>query len=315
MSSPFSDLGHSPATPAPGNDANAGAAMATRQRSVCLCADDFGLHEGINAAVLDLAQCRRLGATACMVDGPCWAEGAHALRALPASWLDVGLHLDLTEMRLSQQRKYPRRRLIANSYLQRLDPDWLLAEAERQLTAFETHMQRPPAFVSGHRHVHQLPQVRDALLQVLEQRYPAMQRPWLRSTRPALQGSAALRIGWRNALKARAIACLGAKALAQAAAERHFAMNRALAGVYGFDASARNYQRLLAIWLQRCQHGDVLACHPSNSVVPGDAIAHARCIEYQVLAADSFDQLLAQADVHIGPLSRQLQADGSIAAI
>ena len=92
-------------------------------------------------------------------------------------------------------------------------------------------------------------------------------------------------------------------------------MNRALAGVYGFDASARNYQRLLSIWLQRCQHGDVLACHPSNSVVPGDAIAHARCIEYQVLAADSFDQLFAQADVHIGPLSRQLQADGSMAAI
>lgn len=69
--------------------------MATRQRSVCLCADDFGLHDGINAAVLDLAQRRRLGATACMVDGPCWAEGADALRALPTSWLDVGLHLDL----------------------------------------------------------------------------------------------------------------------------------------------------------------------------------------------------------------------------
>ena len=44
-------------------------------------------------------------------------------------------------------------------------------------------------------------------------------------------------------------------------------------------------------------------CHPSASVVPGDAIASARCMEYQVLASDHFDDLLQQADVHIGPFS------------
>lgn len=304
-----------PARPAPNDGAPSGTGMALRQRSVCLCADDFGLHEGINAAVLALAQQRHLGAVACMVDGPCWVEGAAPLRALPAQWLDVGLHLDLTEVRFSHHqqhppRKYPRRRLIATSYLRRLNADELAAEITRQLDQFERHMQRPPAFVSGHRHVHQLPQVRDALLHVLLQRYPSYPRPWLRHTQPALQGRHALRAGLRNAIKAQAIAWLGAQALAQAAAAHGLAMNRALAGVYGFDASARVYQRLFAIWLQHCQHGDVLVCHPSNSVVPSDAIAHARCIEYQVLAADNFEQLLTQAEVHIGPLSRCLPLDG-----
>ena len=312
MDLPLPHLGEA-AVPAPTDHAGTGVAMAMRQRSVCVCADDFGLHAGINAAVLDLAQRRRLGATACMVDGPCWAEGAAALRALPAQWVDVGLHLDLTEMRLSHplpHRKYHRQRLIAASYLQRLDPHWLAAEVVRQIDAFEARMQRAPAFVSGHRHVHQLPQVREALLHALAQRYPAGigPRPWLRSTRPALQGSSALATGLRNAFRARAIARLGAQPLAQAAARHGFATNRALAGIYGFDASATRYQQLFAIWLQHCQHGDVLACHPSNSVVPGDAIAPARCIEYQVLAAESFGLLLAQADVHIGPLSRCLQA-------
>ena len=127
--------------------------------------------------------------------------------------------------------------------------------------------------------------------------------------RPAMRGGHTLGAGLVNTLRAHAIAWLGAKSLAQAATGRGFALNRAFAGVYGFDASAQAYQQLLATWLRHCCHGDVLACHPSNSVVPGDAIAHARCIEYQVLAADNFDHLLRQADVHIGPFSRCLHPD------
>jgi len=61
--------------------------MASRRRCVCVCVDDFGLHSGINAAVLDLSQRKRIGATGCMVDGPAWASGAAALRQLPASQL------------------------------------------------------------------------------------------------------------------------------------------------------------------------------------------------------------------------------------
>ena len=291
-------------------DASAGAAMALRRRNVCVCADDFGLHEGINAAGYDLAERRRLGAASAMVDGACWRNGATALRDVPPLWLDVGLHLDLTEaLPPGQPRKMPWRRLVAASFRQRLDPHWLAADIARQLDVFEAGMLRPPAFVSGHRHVHQLPQVREILLQVLEQRYDATRRPWLRHTRPVMRGSKLLGAGLINTLRAHAVACLGAKPLAQSAIERGFALNRAYAGVYGFDASARAYQQLFAAWLLHCRHGDVLACHPSNSVVPGDAIAHARCIEYQVMAADNFDQLLSQADVHIGPFSRCLHPD------
>ena len=292
--------------------------MASRRRCVCVCVDDFGLHSGINAAVLDLSQRKRIGATGCMVDGPAWASGAAALRQLPASQLDVGLHFDLTEARLAPQRtssispangalqagsKLPLRQIIIASYRQQLDSDWLAAEVTRQLDAFETAMQRPPAFVDGHQHVHQLPQVREALLAELQRRYPAPARPWLRCTRPALRGLKAASAGAANAFKASVIGCLGAAELARQAQAAGFAMSRALSGVYGFDGSAARYQRLLALWLQHSQHGDVLMCHPSASVVEGDAIASARCIEYQVLAAESFEQIMQQANVHIAPHS------------
>ena len=318
--------------------------MASRRRCVCVCVDDFGLHSGINAAVLDLSQRKRIGATGCMVDGPAWASGAAALRQLPASQLDVGLHFDLTEARLAPQRtssispangalqagsKLPLRQIIIASYRQQLDSDWLAAEVTRQLDAFEAAMQRPPAFVDGHQHVHQLPQVREALLAELQRRYPAQEaspssaasitassttsgatnpatppaRPWLRCTRPALRGLKAASAGAANAFKASVIGCLGAAELARQAQAAGFAMSRALSGVYGFDGSAARYQRLLALWLQHSQHGDVLMCHPSASVVEGDAIASARCIEYQVLAAESFEHIMQQANVHIAPHS------------
>ena len=311
--------------------------MAWRRRCLCLCVDDFGLHSGINAAVLDLSQRRRIGATGCMVDGSAWASGAAALRDLPASLLDVGLHFDLTELRLAPQRaspasgalqagsKLPLRHIIIASYRQQLDGAWLAAEVSRQLDAFEAAMQRPPAFVDGHQHVHQLPQVREALLAELQRRYPAPAtssdagsadgagaisaatsapaRPWLRCTRPALRGLKAASAGAANAFKASVIGWLGATELARQAQAAGFAMSRALSGVYGFDGSAARYQRLLALWLHHGQHGDVLMCHPSASVVQGDAIASARCIEYQVLAAESFEQIMQQANVHIAPHS------------
>lgn len=49
----------------------------------------------------------------------------------------------------------------------------IAAEITRQLDAFEEALGRPPDFVDGHQHVHVLPGVRRALLDILVRRYPA----------------------------------------------------------------------------------------------------------------------------------------------
>lgn len=280
--------------------------MAQALPCVCLCVDDFGLHEAINAAVLHLLDLGRIGATGALVDGPAWAAGADLLRAQPAGRIDVGLHLDLTELALDSEarRKLPLRQLIVAGYARRLDPAWLAGEVARQLDVFEDVWQQPPAFVDGHQHVHQLPMVREALLDVLLQRYPdPARRPWLRDTRPAL----GLGAGLANAFKATVIAALGRPALHRMAATYGFATNRALSGVYDFQGDGVRYQQLLGAWLLHAQHGDVLMCHPATAMVPGDAIAAARCNEYQVLASEWFGGLLERLPLRIGPLSRWLR--------
>jgi predicted glycoside hydrolase/deacetylase ChbG (UPF0249 family) len=57
----------------------------------------------------------------------------------------------------------------------------------RPLNRFEDAMGRAPAFIDGHRHVHQFPVVRALLVEEIARRYP-VSPPWVRATAP----------GWRH---------------------------------------------------------------------------------------------------------------------
>jgi len=268
---------------------------------ICICVDDFGLHPAINQAVLALAEARRISATSAMVGGPAWAEGAQQLRALgSASSIEVGLHLDFTEPAIHDgEVRMPLHRLILASYARRLDPRQLRREISRQLNAFEAHMQQPPAYIDGHQHVHQLPQVREALLGVLNAHYPATgPRPWLRSTWPR-KGLASAALA---SPKAAVIAALGARALCQQARRHGFTLNGALFGVYDFAGDAARYARLLSKWLAQMHTTDVLMCHPAAAAVAGDAIAAARTMEFEVLRSPAFAELLLQSRRVPGPM-------------
>ena len=59
-------------------------------RTLCLCADDFGLAPGISAGIARLARAQRVTAVSCITTGPHWQAGAPMLREFPAS-ISVGL--------------------------------------------------------------------------------------------------------------------------------------------------------------------------------------------------------------------------------
>lgn len=271
-------------------------------RRLCICVDDFGLHGGINRAALALAEAGRVHAVSAMVGGPAWAEGAAALRRADAARLDVGLHLDLTECPLQPALRRPLRSLIASAYLRRLDADALRAEVRLQLDAFEQAMGRPPAYVDGHQHVHQLPVVREVLLAELLRRDGP--RPWLRATRgpraPGAHPDAATRF------KAAVIECLGAAGLRVLARREGLAQNAHLLGVYDFRGGAPRYRRLLAGWLRAACNGDLLMCHaglPDARGAAADPLEAARSAEFEVLSSADLPRLLADLGIRLGPLA------------
>ena len=262
-------------------------------RRLCIVVDDFGLNDSICEAALNLVAMGRVQAIGCLVGAPAWSSWRDDLLRLDRHEVDIGLHLDLTDTPLGG-RVYTLGALIAAAYMRRLDRRRVRAEIEARLDAFEHAIGRAPAFVDGHRHVHQLPIVRDELLAALARRY-ARDRPWLRSTQTT-----------SRAFKPALIECLGAHALAAACARRGWRQNAHLLGVYGFDGGPARYLQRLAGWLQSAADADLLMCHPALAADPLDPIGRARATEYAVLAADAFGALLREQALMAQPMSRIL---------
>jgi predicted glycoside hydrolase/deacetylase ChbG (UPF0249 family) len=274
-------------------------------RRITLCVDDFGLHQGVDTSALLLMAMGRLGAVSVMVDAPTARAGAErlseALQGGP-SGVDVGLHLNLTSpfAASTAQSAAPRaprepgafrcvrlRMLIALCYSRLLDPVVTRREIHRQCALFERLFGRAPDHVDGHEHVHQLPVVRQALVDVLMQRY-GWRRPWLRRTR-APRGHALTQAG--------RVALLGDRGLARLARRMGYAQNNHLLGIHGFTSDPLVYQDRIAGWLSACSDGDLLMCHPSIWTTEPGALLRQRMAEHDVLSGPGFEQQLAAAGV------------------
>ncbi|MEF8769449.1 MAG: ChbG/HpnK family deacetylase [Candidatus Accumulibacter phosphatis] len=266
------------------------------RRRIAICADDFGMSAGIDEGILELARLGRLSAVSCLVQGPTLSEHVSSLALLP---VDIGLHLNFTEAFARGQICFSLPRLISACYLRQLPRFLVTATIDCQLDAFETHFGCPPDFIDGHQHVHQLPLIREQLLERIARRYPT-HALWLRSTQTARH----LTVDRGKRLKARIIACLGARTMRRLADAQGLPMNRHLLGVYGFSASPEEYRQLLMSWFVGAADGDLLMCHPASAIEAADPIGQQRMREHSVLADSRFPAWIEQHRLTISRLSR-----------
>jgi chitin disaccharide deacetylase len=258
-----------------------------RARRWVVCADDFALDRGAIEATLALIKLGRVTATSVLVDSPNWKPAAPELRAVSDS-ADVGLHLNLTEsLNGGSSATWPLPLLLIQSTL-RLLPRWRVRNmVERQLDAFTDAFGRLPDFIDGHQHVHQLPVVREVLIECVLAREPKS-LPWLRICLPP--------DGDEN-YKARIIGMLGAASLLELARIQEFPTSSRLVGVYGFDLRRDAYLAKVRQWLDAGPEGAVFMCHPSTKASAKDPIGAARRMELGVLAGQSYADAMAHASV------------------
>jgi predicted glycoside hydrolase/deacetylase ChbG (UPF0249 family) len=269
-------------------------------RILALCADDFGLAPGISAGIARLAHAQRLSAVSCITNSPHWEAAVALLKGLPAT-VEVGLHLNFTEGRpLSARlaRRWPRLpalpRLILQAHLRRLPISQVRNEVHAQLAAFNRALGRPPAFIDGHQHVHQLPGLRQIVLDMVEHVQPM---PAVRNTGRVLGPGAGLK-RWL-------IERSGGRALAGELTQRVIAHNPALLGAYDFTDP--DYAALMRGWLAALPaEGGLLFCHPGLHLAgdPPDAIGAARERELAYLGSAAFDEDLAASGVRLGRVWR-----------
>jgi len=246
-----------------------------------LCADDYAQSTGIDEAIIQLIKQNRLSATSCMTLSPRWREAAKRITPSIRKQAAIGLHLDFTHF----GNAYSHPELIALSYARLLSRSYISEQIHQQLNLFESALGSAPDYVDGHQHVHQLPQIRDALIDILVKRYKG-KLPWLRIARPPVN----------EGVKGLIIRALGANALQKKAQQAGFDYSDCLLGVYGFHGNSESYKHQLGTWLEdNTNKGDkvaVLMCHPSAASADHDAIYQARLAEFEVLNTDCFDALL-----------------------
>lgn len=274
-------------------------------RQVVLCADDFGLTEGVSRGILDLAHMGRLSATSAMTNRPWWPRLGPELDAKDGR-LGIGLHLTLTlgeplgsMRRLAPDGVFPGlSEVLRGAFLQQLPLNEIAAEIDRQLIAFEVVRGGPPDFVDGHQHVHVLPGIRGRLLRVLQERGWGG-RVWLRDPSDGLGAIARRRVAIGKALTVRALAT----GFGRAARETGFGVNEGFSGFSDFAPDAEAAPVFEAAFEALGAHPLVM-CHPGvidDELRTTDPIAEARSAELAYLSSPRFADLLETRRVRLVP--------------
>jgi predicted glycoside hydrolase/deacetylase ChbG (UPF0249 family) len=272
---------------------------------ITLCADDYGLAPGLSHAIRTLIGQGRLQATGCMTGSAFWPEAAVALKPL-AGRADIGLHLTLTDQRplaampdLAPGGNFPPLPvLLKRALLRRLDRTEIAAELTRQFEAFEAHFGRPPDFLDGHHHVHQLPIIGDVVLDLWRRRMGG--RGWVRC---CVEPRAAIMARRVNPLRALVISELGYgfRRKLKAANVPH---NLSFRGVYDFSGRIP-FAELFRRFTDQPGPRALMMVHPGlvdQALQAADGLTHQREAEFDFLASDQCALSLASRGIGLARL-------------
>jgi predicted glycoside hydrolase/deacetylase ChbG (UPF0249 family) len=270
---------------------------APQPRHIWLCADDYGIAPGVNAAIRDLIARGRLNATSVMVSAPAFQRSdAEALAGLigKEKRVAVGLHVTLTAPfkpltpiygPLRDDAFLPLEAMLLAAFLQRLDVDRLTMEIATQLKAFVTAFGRTPDFIDGHQHVHLFPQVREAFLSVVKEVAP---QAWVRQCGRSMP--------WRRRFDRKALLLdTLSYSFRRHARAKGLQTNPAFAGAYDFRAQP-DFAALFPRFLHRLPPESVVMCHPGkvdDELTRLDPFTTQREREYAYLASDALPPTLA----------------------
>ena len=272
------------------------------QRRISLCADDYGLSEGVNRAIRDLIAKRRLSATSVMVVTPAFTRSEiDELKAVAKDrdGFSIGLHVTLTapyhpltiHFRPLKGGEFLKLgRLLQAAVLRRLDVEILRAEIAAQIAAFTDMVGRRPDYVDGHQHAQLFPQVREAFVAAVKEHAPDA---WVRQC-----GRGGLRPARFRDAKALMLDVLS-KGFRESATRAGLTFNPAFAGAYNFSKKP-DLAKLFERFLMRMPDGGLIMCHPGfvdQTLIALDPLTHQRKSEYDWLMSDNFSKLLAAQNV------------------
>ena len=271
-------------------------------RRITLCADDYGISEGVNRAIRDLIERRRINATSVMVVGPAATrEDADALSRVAANGdCQIGLHVTLTApfspltmhfRPLDGGMFWPLGQLLRAALLRRIDSEFVHAEVMAQIARFRELFGHAPAYLDGHQHVQLFPGNRDGFIRAVHDAAPDA---WVRQcgrthTSTRFGNPKAMLLDTLSATFRRRCAANGLRT------------NPAFAGAYDFR-TLPDFGTLMRGFLSALPDGGLVMCHPGfvdETLRALDPLTDQREREYAYLASDDFPRLLDELGISL----------------
>lgn len=276
--------------------------MSSPPRHIWLCADDYGMSPGVNRAIRDLIERKRINATSVMVVGAAVdrAEIDALTQAVAAnSNCAIGLHATLTApfhpltmhfQPIDGGRFLPLGKVLRASLMRRLDPEIIQAELLAQIAIFRQMFGRAPDYVDGHQHVQLFPQIRDAFLAAVKD---SAAGAWVRQCGRILPF--AQRLDNPKALLLDALS----ETFRRKSTRAGIAFNPGFAGAYDM-VRGREFSDAMQSFLNGLPDGGLVMCHPGfvdETLVSLDDVTHQREREFAFLSGADFLHLLAANNV------------------
>jgi predicted glycoside hydrolase/deacetylase ChbG (UPF0249 family) len=266
-------------------------------KRIILCADDYGQNLAISQAIIELLDDKHLSATSCLVTQPNWASQAKML-APYTDQIDIGLHFNLTDGKpLSKELPafLPLKDLIIKSFTKGIKKEPIVSELNAQLEAFVEATGKLPDFIDGHKHVHQFPIVRDAFLQVFDERL----RESGAYVRCTFDPASLYRVKDVAFLKQLIIQLTGGIIFKRELEKRKITHNSTFAGIYNF-AAAPDYSRLFPRFLSQVGDRGLIMCHPGmHSTEETEEIVNMRHQEYIYFSSPKFLHICREQEIKL----------------
>jgi hypothetical protein len=231
-----------------------------------LCADDFGLRDEIDEAILELCGLRKLSAVSCMVLFERCSGDRLGQLIRQRGLVDLGLHLCLTPEQPNVSAGAGN--IVFSSFANCLGSTnrggvprgELVSEIAAQYQMFRAKCGFEPDYIDGHLHIHQAPAVREALVEFVLGLAPA-QRPYIRNTYLPVKTLRRQRLPW---LKAWLIGRFGLR-IARRLQSSGLRTNDGFAGIYDFQ-QWRRFTQYFAGFIDCLEHRTgILVVHPGKN--------------------------------------------------
>ncbi|GAB4223462.1 MAG: ChbG/HpnK family deacetylase [Francisella sp.] len=251
-------------------------------KRITICADDFGMSNNINQAIIKLLDKKIINATSCMVNMPEFKTGIDKLKKIYNNFINVGLHLNLTEGKsLTQSKSLTKNslflslpKLLIKSQFRLISYNDAYTELKAQIEEFIKYWGDVPDFIDGHQHIHQFPAIRKALINLYQEFKMHNKKTYIRSTYNMQ----------KTDLKSIIIYYSGAKQLQKLLIKNNIRHNTSFAGIYSL-AKKKNFRRVIIHAYQNITDGGLIMCHPSIAIDTKDAISHSRVQEFRYFSS------------------------------